>query len=92
MLDGIVNKAREVDIQGHKVMCVNSPVLQSEIGNYLSKNKPFAAVWFENEFGEKVYSLRSSENGIDVSKIAAAYGGGGHAKAAGFRLKIGESL
>jgi len=92
MIDGIVNKAREIDIQGHKVMCVNSPVLQSEIGNYLSKNKPFAAVWFENELGEKVYSLRSSENGVDVSKIAAAYGGGGHAKAAGFRLKVGENL
>ena len=31
-----------------------------------------------------VHSMRSRENGVDVSAIAKAHGGGGHAHAAGF--------
>lgn len=93
MVDDIIKKAREIEIQGYKVRCVNSPVLQSEVAGYLAHNRPFGVAWFENEAGERVYSLRSRPGGVDVSKIAAHYpGGGGHMASAGFRLKNGMNL
>jgi oligoribonuclease NrnB/cAMP/cGMP phosphodiesterase (DHH superfamily) len=93
MVTDIVKKAREVEVQGHKVLMVNSPVLQSEVAAYLAHNRPFGIAWFENEGGEKVYSLRSTKEGIDVAKIAMVYpGGGGHARASGFRLSAGTPL
>lgn len=93
MVAGIVRKAREVEIQGYKVLMVNSPVLQSDVAGTLASGRPFGVSWFENEAGEKVFSLRSDKNGIDVAVIAAMYpGGGGHAAAAGFRLPAGASL
>ena len=93
MVDSIVKKAREVEIQGHKVLCVNTPVLQSEVANYLSKGRPFGVCWFESESGDRVYSLRSQEDGIDVSTIAKKYpGGGGHYHSAGYRILPGEKL
>lgn len=93
MVDGIVKKARDVIVQDYVVPVVNSGVLQSEVCNYLAKNRPFAVAWFENEIGERVYSLRSTDGGVDVSHIAGHYpNGGGHARAAGFRLKPGENL
>lgn len=39
--------------------------------------------------GEWRVSLRSSDGGVDVSRIARAGGGGGHAAAAGFRTTMG---
>jgi len=93
MVASIVRKAREVEVQGHKVLMVNSPVLQSDVAHVLAENHAFGIAWFENEAGERVYSLRSRENGADVSKIASKYNnGGGHARAAGFRLSPGICL
>ena len=43
-----------------------------------------AMAYFRLETGEWVHSMRSRENGVDVSAIAKAHGGGGHAHAAGF--------
>ena len=34
----------------------------------------------------RTFSLRSREDGLDVSEIATLFGGGGHRNAAGFRL------
>jgi oligoribonuclease NrnB/cAMP/cGMP phosphodiesterase (DHH superfamily) len=93
MVNSIIKKAREVEIQGHKVLMVNSPVLQSDIANVLATSRPFGIAWFENKTDERIYSLRSCNGGIDVSKIAEKYpGGGGHARAAGFRLAAGINL
>ena len=33
-----------------------------------------------------IFSLRSTDDGLDVSEIATAYGGGGHRAAAGFSV------
>jgi nanoRNase/pAp phosphatase (c-di-AMP/oligoRNAs hydrolase) len=33
-----------------------------------------------------IFSLRSTEEGLDVSEIAKLYGGGGHKHAAGFKV------
>lgn len=94
MVNDIAKKAYEVEIQGHKVLMVNSPVLQSEVGAYLSNNRPFGVVYFDNEHGDVVYSLRSKDGGEDVSKIAKAISpnGGGHYFASGVRVKRSEKL
>ncbi|MDE2470086.1 MAG: hypothetical protein KGL35_15415, partial [Bradyrhizobium sp.] len=86
IVDGLVSHAIETEIDGHKVLMVNATCHVSEVAGELAKNRPFGVVWFEGDEGERVYSLRSDENGIDVSEIAKAHGGGGHARAAGFRV------
>lgn len=78
-----------VNIAGYNVPCVNTTQLISEIGNELAKGHPFAAMYFENAT-DRIYSLRSSEDGIDVSAIAQLFGGGGHFHAAGFKIKKPE--
>lgn len=89
-----------LDIEGHVVPTVNSPIHQSEIGEELCiryPEAPFSAVWSaildkttEDERPAttclEVWSLRS-RNGFDVSAVAESLGGGGHAAAAGFRRR-----
>lgn len=73
-------------IGGHIVPCLNAPYFfSSEAGHLMCKGYPFAACWWETEAG-RVFSLRSDENGIDVSEVAKKYGGGGHKNAAGFSV------
>ena len=74
-------------IGGWEVPTINAPYFYaSELGHALCKEVPFAAVWYERQ-GQRHYSLRSEENvGLDVSKIAQMYGGGGHRHAAGFSI------
>ena len=68
----------------HKCKAVNSPILQSEIGSTLLKDCDIAIIWFA--IGkETIFSLRSKE--VNVAELAKKYGGGGHPKAAGFKLK-----
>lgn len=80
-----VSQAGEIEFEGFKVPIVNSSVLQSEIGNELSKDKPFAIIWWNKDKEKRfTYSLRSDPNGQDVSKICKKYGGGGHKHAGSF--------
>lgn len=79
-----VKNAVEVDFDGHKVLCVNSTTLISEIGQQLATSRPFGMSYFIRADGKKIYSLRSDNNGLDVSVIAKNHGGGGHKNAAGF--------
>lgn len=77
---------REVEIEGFKVPIANLPyTMCSDAGAILAKDKPFSITYYDAIDG-RVFSLRSSENGEDVSKIAVKFGGGGHKHAAGFKL------
>lgn len=77
-------------IGGYEVPVVNTPYFYtSEVGEILAKNAPFAATYYDTA-ENRVYSLRSSKDGLDVSKIAEGYGGGGHKHAAGFRVPLGS--
>ena len=51
------------------------------------ENVEVAAFLQETEKGRVKVSLRSKNNNINVNNIAATFGGGGHAKAAGCRIK-----
>ena len=80
-----------VSFFGHTVPCINTTTLISEIGNAISQDYPFAMMYFDTE-DKRIYSLRSSENGIDVSEIAKKMGGGGHFNAAGFSTGLNSVL
>ena len=65
---------------------LNAPAkFASDAGNILSKYYPFAVIYFDKG-NKRYFSLRSNEQGEDVSVIAKAHGGGGHVNAAGFTL------
>jgi oligoribonuclease NrnB/cAMP/cGMP phosphodiesterase (DHH superfamily) len=76
---------------GKNVCIVNCSVEHaSEVGNILSSmdSIDFAVMWtYKNPTESYNVSLRSSDK-VDVSKIAKAYGGGGHPNAAGLTTKI----
>lgn len=70
-------------IYGRIAPICNAPhQLASDIGHLLCKDYDFAAVYSTDAAGHH-FSLRS-DGKTDVARIAAAYGGGGHANAAGF--------
>jgi oligoribonuclease NrnB/cAMP/cGMP phosphodiesterase (DHH superfamily) len=77
--------ARIIDLDGFRVPAVNaSPVDTSELLEGLAKGHPCALAWSVRFDGVIQYSLRSAEDGVDVSEIARAHGGGGHPHASGF--------
>ena len=69
--------------------------LRSELGNQLSLTKfkngkapDFSAIWnYDYESDEWYISLRGVNDKFDLSEIAKSFGGGGHKKAAGFKIK-----
>lgn len=76
----------EMVIGGHRVPVANLPyTMASDAAGKLAECAPFAACYFDRA-DCRVFSLRSrGKGGLDVSQIAAAYGGGGHRNAAGFQ-------
>ena len=75
---------------GENVPVVQSGVLTSQIGEYLSREyprTPFCVIWHDKD-GRRYYSLRSRSDGADVAAIATSHGGGGHTHAAGFSVPL----
>ncbi len=82
---------REMVIGGYRVPVANLPyTLSSDAGHELAKGRPFAACYWDTPQG-RTFSLRSSDDGVDVSAIATQYGGGGHRNAAGFSVGFAEA-
>ena len=75
-----------VNFEGYEVPCVNSILHRSDLGHQLCEeyNSQFAIVWYAKDRDTISVSLRSSK--YEILDIAQKYGGGGHPKAAGFRL------
>jgi len=85
----IASGLRRMVIAGYDVPVLNAPsVYVSDAGHIMSIGEPFAACYWDHPDGRS-FSLRSSDDGIDVAEVAKKYGGGGHEKAAGFTVKIG---
>lgn len=79
---------RRLSIAGFNVPAANLPyVYSSDAGSHMAKGEPFAACYWDTPEG-RVFSLRSTDEGQDVAKIAEQYGGGGHRNAAGFRVPL----
>lgn len=80
---------RRMTIGGYDVPVLNATsAYVSDAGHIMSLGEAFAACYWDHPAGRS-FSLRSSEAGIDVAEVAKKYGGGGHAKAAGFTVAIG---
>lgn len=83
--------ARFMTIGDHLVPVANLPyTMASDGAGQLAVDMPFAATYYDTE-KERVFSLRSANTGLDVSEIAAQYGGGGHKHAAGFRVPLAQA-
>ena len=87
----LIGNADKVNFEGYSALAVNSPVLQSEIGNALVKKGAKVGIIWSQRNGKRYFSLRSN-HGVDVSKLAQKFGGGGHRAASGFSLDIKKSL
>lgn len=90
---------RKMKIGGHVVPVANLPyTMSSDAAHKLCEPfddglngsciPPFAACYFDRP-DARVFSLRSRDDGADVSEIARTYGGGGHKHAAGFQASPG---
>ncbi len=77
-------------IAGFDVPTVNAPHMNmSEHLNELlneHSDAPFVAGYFRSSDGVWQFSLRSTDSRVDVSEVAAGFGGGGHRNAAGFQV------
>ena len=77
-------------IGGHRVPVANLPyTMASDAAGAMAEDAPFAACYFDRA-DARVFSLRSrGEDGLDVSEIAARYGG---ERSAPFVNGLAESL
>jgi len=83
---------RRLVIGGYDVPVANLPyTLTSDAGHLMCQGEPFAACYWDTEKG-RTFSLRSSDEGVDVAEVATQYGGGGHRNASGFRVPYGHPL
>lgn len=85
----IKRKKRELiqfQIGQYLVGIVYAELYHSELGNELGKEFSHIDYIAILNLGGKRMSFRTIHDDIDVSKIASAYGGGGHAKASGCSL------
>jgi len=86
-VEELIQNRFRMAINGQDVWVANLPyTLCSDAANQMSKGEPFAATYYYDGEGY-IFSLRSQEDGLDVSEIAKKYGGGGHKHAAGFKIK-----
>jgi nanoRNase/pAp phosphatase (c-di-AMP/oligoRNAs hydrolase) len=74
-------------IAGVEVPTASLPyTMASDAGEIMAKDHPFAATYYDTK-EHRAFSLRSTVGiGLDVSKIAEYYGGGGHTNASGFKV------
>lgn len=85
---------RRLVVGGINVPAANLPyTMSSDAGHIMALDEPFAVCYYDKPTGRN-FSLRSNDKGMDVSQIAAIYGGGGHRNAAGFEVSyaVAESF
>lgn len=83
---------RRMKIGGYDVPVLNCAYFwSSDAGHMMAKGEPFSACYWDQPDG-RVFSLRSTDEGLDVSAIAKRYGGGGHRNAAGFKIPFERAL
>ena len=83
---------RRMVIAGHDVPVASLPyTLVSDAAHLMAHGEPFAACYWDTAEG-RTFGLRATDEGMDVSEVAKQYGGGGHAKAAGFKVPRGHEL
>ena len=86
----LADLATPVSLDGHAGLAVNAPAeFSSELGSLLAvRSGTFGLVWHADSSGIRC-SLRAVD--YDVEQLARRFGGGGHLRAAGFRLKFTDA-
>ncbi len=90
----ILDSAHRVCVGSRRVEAVNSPILRSAVGHELAKRAAFGfpiGVAYRlggSHVDVSIYSIGD----VDVSAIAAEFGGGGHRNAAGFSVSLEDWL
>lgn len=89
LVDSAAQHAMTLNVWGYIVPAIACPIIEltSDLGHRLAKGASFACVYTDQPDGSRLHSLRSDENGFDVSEVAKAFGGGGHKHAAGFTTR-----
>jgi oligoribonuclease NrnB/cAMP/cGMP phosphodiesterase (DHH superfamily) len=83
---------RRMVIAGHDVPVASLPyTLVSDAAHLMAHGEAFAACYWDTAEG-RTFGLRATDEGADVSEVAKQYGGGGHAKAAGFKVPRDHQL
>ena len=83
---------RRMTIAGHDVPVASLPyTLVSDAAHLMAQGEAFAACYWDTAEG-RTFGLRATDDGMDVSEVAKQYGGGGHAKAAGFKVPRDHAL
>ena len=92
-VDELIAKCtRTMNIGGFDIPVCNVPyTMGSDVGNILAKDQPFAGYYYDTPEG-RVFGLRSMPSGVEVDKVAAQYGGGGHPHSSGFRVPFDHEL
>lgn len=88
LINRIKQDVHTIEILGKEVPAINTPFFRSEIVGELAKSEgaDFAA-GYHFTGNRWQFSLRSRDDGADVSEIAAKFpGGGGHKESAGFSV------
>lgn len=89
--DFIEHAAYRTILHGYNVPILNAPYFfASEAGHIMAEGEPFSVTYYDTPKGRK-FSLRSNDEGADVSAIATKFGGGGHRNAAGFEVGLDET-
>lgn len=82
----------KMTIGRYEVWVCNLPyTFSSDAGHILAQDGPFGATFYLDQTFA-YFSLRSTEEGIDVSEVAKLYKGGGHKHAAGFKVPLPFTL
>lgn len=92
LVSRVLSWAEHVEFQGHRAFAVNTPLFYSDAANAVWKEKGvhLGISWSYSD-GKIEISLRS-DGKVDVSKLAAKYGGGGHRCAAGFWVPFSKGF
>lgn len=91
LVESHVKHACVMYLDGHTVpvVCISTAGLISDVLAILAVGRPFSASYFvDHSRNMVVFSLRSASDGVDVSEVAARFGGGGHKHAASFRMSF----
>lgn len=92
LVEQISKKAILVSFEGFDCYLASAAnMFTSDVGNHLARLQPPMGIIASLHGDVLNVSLRSDAS-VDVSAIAQKYGGNGHPRAAGFRLKWGDPL
>lgn len=89
-IEQLLKNVRWIWVAGHRVPVCNVPgFLASEVGNAIVRKylPPFSCTYFDSDTN-RIWSLRSSDEGLAINNIAETMRGGGHRNAAGFVTEL----